>query len=67
MDKKSKTTPPSALRNRPYELRYSSEYFTNALYGEYPSWEAATDAKRQAIRRAVEHGNARLAASFEVV
>lgn len=49
-----------------YEVRYSSELYSNALYGEYNSWTVAVEEMERAKARAIEHGQADVAKSFHI-
>jgi hypothetical protein len=50
-----------------YSIRYSSAFFTHALYGVYTDYEAALTAKRDFIARCIENGQLAVAKSIEIV
>lgn len=48
------------------EVRYSTEFYSNALYGEYNSMDEARTAMQEAVLRALAHGDVKLAKSFHL-
>lgn len=48
------------------EIRYSTEFYSNALYGEYSSMDEARTAMQEAVLRAIAHRYVKLAKSFHI-
>ncbi len=62
-------TPPTQQtdhRTRPWEIRYSSEYYSNALFGTYTSREAAVEAKHALVKRLTSYGFGKVASTVEL-
>lgn len=53
-------------RSRPVEIRYSTEYFTNALYDRYNTREEAVIAKHELVDRLRKHNFPKVAGSVEI-
>ncbi len=48
------------------EIRYSTEFYSNALYGEYSSMDEARDALAKAVQTAMANCDARVAKTFHI-
>jgi hypothetical protein len=57
----------SSPNMKTYSIRYSSSFFTHALYGVYTDYKAALTAKRDFIARCIENGQPAIAKSIEIV
>jgi len=48
------------------EIRYSTEFYSNALYGEYSSMDESREALTKAVQTAMANGDARVAKTFHI-